>query len=259
MTSLQTIKDNNAKHIIHPMGHIAAVEKSNPLIISSGEGVYVTDIDGNRMVDGVGGLWNVNLGYDRKEIRDAIKAQVDKLPYYSIFNGTANEVSIELAAKLVGLTQPEKMARAFFTSGGSDSIETALRLARVYWKAVGQRDRFKFISLRGGYHGTHFGGASINGNTPFRRNFEPMLPGCFHVEAPYLYRNQYTQDPEELGAICAKMLENEILFQGPDTVAAFIAEPVMGAGGVIVPPSNYWPLVREVCDKGGWTQNGARI
>ena len=251
MQSTQFIKENNAKQIIHPMGHLTAVEASPPLIISSGEGVYVTDIDGNRMVDGVGGLWNVNLGYDRQEIRDAIKAQVDKLPYYPIFNGTANEVSIELAAKLVQLTDQEDMARVFFTSGGSDSIETALRLARVYWKAVGQRDRTKFISLRGGYHGTHFGGASINGNTPFRRNFEPMLPGCFHVEAPYLYRNPYTTDFEELGRICAQQLDDEIVFQGPDTVAAFIAEPVMGAGGVIVPPANYWPLVREVCDKHG--------
>ncbi len=249
MQSPSFFKENNAKQIIHPMGHVSAVEESNPLIISSGEGVYVTDIDGRKMVDGVGGLWNVNLGYDRKEIRDAIKAQVDKLPYYSIFNGTANEVSIELAAKLVQMTEPEGMARAFFTSGGSDSIETALRLARVYWKAVGQLDRTKYISLRGGYHGTHFGGASINGNTPFRRNFEPMLPGCFHIEAPYLYRNPFTSDPEELGKICAQLLENEIVFQGPDTVAAFIAEPVMGAGGVVVPPANYWPLVREVCDK----------
>ncbi|MEM7332688.1 MAG: aminotransferase class III-fold pyridoxal phosphate-dependent enzyme [Chloroflexota bacterium] len=249
MQTAAFIKEHNAKQIIHPMGHLTAVEDSNPLIISSGHGVYVTDIDGNQMVDGVGGLWNVNLGYDRKEIRDAIKAQVDKLPYYSIFNGTANDVSIELAAKLVQMTEPEGMARAFFTSGGSDSIETALRLARVYWKALGQRDRTKFISLRGGYHGTHFGGASINGNTPFRRNFEPMLPGCFHVEAPYLYRNPFTTDFEALGKICAQLLEAEIVFQGPDTVAAFIAEPVMGAGGVIVPPANYWPLVREVCDK----------
>lgn len=246
-----TIKQNNAKNIIHPMGHIGAIEASNPTIISSGSGVRITDIDGNNMVDGVGGLWNVNLGYDRPEIRDAIKAQVDKLPYYSIFNGTANEPSIELSTRLVEMTQPESMARAFFTSGGSDSVETALRLARIYWKAQGQSDRFKFISLRGGYHGTHFGGASVNGNTPFRRNFEPMLPGCFHVPAPYLYRNPFTEDHEELGRICAQLLEDEIVFQGPDTVAAFIAEPVLGAGGVIVPPTNYWPLVRQICDKYG--------
>ena len=251
MESVEFLKKNNAQHIIHPMGHMGQVTKSNPVIISSGEGVYVTDVDGNRMVDGVGGLWNVNLGYDRQEIRDAIKAQVDKLPYYSIFAGTANEPSIELSTKLVKMMEPEGMARAFFTSGGSDSVETAMRMSRVYWKAVGQRDRTKFISLKGGYHGTHFGAASVNGNTPFRRNFEPLLPGCFHVDAPYLYRNNFTNDHEELGRICAQQLESEIVFQGPDTVAAFIAEPVLGAGGVIVPPSNYWPLIRAVCDKYG--------
>jgi adenosylmethionine-8-amino-7-oxononanoate aminotransferase len=126
-----------------------------------------------------------------------------------------------------------------------------LKLARQYWKVKGQRDRTKFISLRQGYHGVHFGGMSVNGNTPFRRAYEPLLPGCFHVDTPWLYRNPYTQDPEELGRICAELLEREIVFQGPDTVAAFIAEPVQGAGGVIVPPPNYWPRVREVCDRHG--------
>ena len=187
---------------------------NTPIIVSQGEGVYVTDIDGRRMVDGVGGLWNVNVGYNRPEIKAAIVEQLDKLHYYSIFSGTSNEPAIELAHKLVEMTKPEKMSRVFFTSGGSDSIETALRLARNYWKAVGQRDRFKFISLRGGYHGTHFGGASINGNTVYRRNYEPMLPGCYHVQNPYLYRNPFTSDPQELAKICADLLEQEIIFQG---------------------------------------------
>ncbi|MGB1250258.1 MAG: aminotransferase class III-fold pyridoxal phosphate-dependent enzyme [Candidatus Promineifilaceae bacterium] len=249
MVSTEFIKEHNGKHIVHPMSHVGNLSKNVPMIISSADGVRITDIDGHSMVDGVGGLWNVNVGYNRPEIKQAINAQLDKLHYYSIFGGVSNDVVIELSEKLVGMMQPEKMARAFFSSGGSDAVETALRLARLYWKAEGQRDRTKFISLRGGYHGTHFGGASVNGNTVFRRNFEPMLPGCFHVEAPYLYRNQYTNDHEELGRLCAQMLENEIVFQGPDTVAAFIAEPVQGAGGVIVPPANYWPLLRAVCDK----------
>jgi len=103
--------------------------------------------------------------------------------------------------------------------------------------------------LRQGYHGVHFGGMSVNGNTNFRRAYEPLLPGCFHIDTPWLYRNPYTDDPEELGELCARQLEREIVFQGPDTVAAFIAEPVQGAGGVIVPPANYWPRVREICDK----------
>ncbi|MEM7535795.1 MAG: aspartate aminotransferase family protein [Chloroflexota bacterium] len=252
MQTKEFIQQKNAKHIIHPMAHQAPLQEANPpLVISEGDGVYVSDIDGQRMVDAAGGLWNVNVGYNRPEVKEAIVAQLDKLHYSTIFNGTTNEPSIELSAKLVGMMEPEKMTRAFFSSGGSDAIETALRLARQYWKAEGQLDRTKFISLKQAYHGTHFGGASVNGNTPFRRNYEPMLPGCFHVETPYLYRNPFTDDPQELGEICAKLLEKEIVFQGPDTVAAFIAEPVQGAGGVIVPPDNYWPLVREICDKYG--------
>lgn len=141
--------------------------------------------------------------------------------------------------------------RCFSATGGSDAVEGALKLARQYWKIRGAADRSKFISLRQGYHGVHFGGMSVNGYSNFRRAYEPLLPGCFHVDTPWLYRNPYTQDPQQLGEICAELLEREILFQGPDTVAAFIAEPAQGAGGVIVPPASFWPMVREVCDRHG--------
>ena len=130
-------------------------------------------------------------------------------------------------------------------------MEGALKLARQYWKIKGQADRVKFISLKQGYHEVHFGGMSVNGNTNFRRPYEPLLPGCFHIDTPWLYRNPYTDDPMRLGEICAELLDREIRFQGPDTVAVFIAEPVQGAGGVIVPPANYWPLVHEICDRHG--------
>ncbi len=251
MATPEFIKEHNAKHLIHPMMHQAPLQDAmRPKIMSQGEGVYITDVDGNRMVDGVGGLWNVNVGYGRPEIKQAIMEQLDQLHYSTIFANMSNEPAIELSHKLTQMLAPENMTRAFFSSGGSDAIESALRLARVYWKAVGQRDRTKFISLLGGYHGTHFGGASVNGNTAFRRNFEPLLPGCYHVQNPYLYRNPFgITDHAELGEVCARQLEQQILFQGPDTVAAFIAEPVQGAGGLIVPPPNFWPRIREVCDK----------
>jgi adenosylmethionine-8-amino-7-oxononanoate aminotransferase len=147
--------------------------------------------------------------------------------------------------------EPDGVAAVFFSNGGSDAVEGALKLARQYWKLRGQGDRTKYIALRQGYHGTHFGGMSVNGNTNFRRAYEPLLPGCFHVDSPWLYRNPYTDDPARLAQICADQLDREIAFQGPDTVAAFIAEPVQGSGGVIVPPAEYWPLVRQVCDKHG--------
>jgi adenosylmethionine-8-amino-7-oxononanoate aminotransferase len=126
-----------------------------------------------------------------------------------------------------------------------------MKLARQYWRLVGEPRRIKFISLKNAYHGTHFGGVSMNGIPSFRANYEPLLPDCFQVECPWIYRNPWTDDPDELGRICADALAREIEFQGPDTVAAFFAEPIQGAGGVIVPPANYWPLVREVCDRYG--------
>jgi adenosylmethionine-8-amino-7-oxononanoate aminotransferase len=216
-----------------------------------GDGSWIWDVDGHRLIDGVGGLWCANLGFGRREIRDAIVAQLDELPFYNTFRGANHPRAIELSQRLVNLMEPDGVGAVHFSSGGSDAVDSALKLARQYWKVLGQRDRTKFISLRQGYHGVHFGGASVNGNTPFRRAYEPLLPGCFHVDTPWLYRNPYTQDPEQLGKICAELLEREIVFQSPDTVAAFIAEPVQGAGGVIVPPPNYWPLVREICDRHG--------
>ncbi|MFZ5463482.1 MAG: aminotransferase class III-fold pyridoxal phosphate-dependent enzyme [Pseudomonadota bacterium] len=249
--SIEQLKRANARHLWHPMAHPKAMLDTPPDIIARGEGVWIWDIDGHRLIDGVGGLWSANFGHSNRRVRDAIVAQLDELPYYNTFRGTTHPRAIELAEALVRMMAPENVGAVMFGSGGSDAVEAALKLARQYWKVRGQADRAKFISLRQGYHGVHFGGMSVNGNTNFRRAYEPLLPGCFHVDTPWLYRNPYTDDPVELGRICAELLEREILFQGPDTVAAFIAEPVQGAGGVIVPPENYWPLVREVCDRHG--------
>lgn len=245
------LKAENARHLLHPMGHPGSARDAPPDIIARGDGSWVWDIDGHRMVDGIGGLWCANLGFGRKEIRDAIVEQLDELPFYNTFRGATHPRAIELSRRLTNLMAEDGVGAFHFSSGGSDAVEGALKLARQYWKLRGQADRTKYLSLRQGYHGTHFGGASVNGNTAFRRAYEPLLPGCFHVDAPWLYRNPYTEDPRKLGEICAELLEREIVFQGPDTVAAFIAEPVQGAGGVIVPPANYWPLVREVCDRHG--------
>jgi adenosylmethionine-8-amino-7-oxononanoate aminotransferase len=236
---------------LQPMAHARSAEWDPPVMIVSGEGAHVTDADGRRLVDGVAGLWNVNLGHSCEPIRRAIREQLDVLPYYSSFEGTSHPLAPKLAQKIVELLDVEEVGRVFFSSGGSDAVETALKLARQYWKLAGEPGRTKFIALRQGYHGVHFGGASVNGNPAFRASYEPLLPGCFHVPTPFTYRNPFTEDPEALGRICAELLEREILFQTPGTVAAFIAEPVQGAGGVIVPPANFWPLAREVCDRHG--------
>jgi adenosylmethionine-8-amino-7-oxononanoate aminotransferase len=141
------------------------------------------------------------------------------------------------------------MKRAFFSSGGSEANEAAIKLARQYWRLVGEPTRTKIISLRRAYHGVTLGALSAGGVAAYKEQFEPLLSGFFQVETPYAYRNPFTSDREELGRLCAELLEREIIYQGPSSVAAFMAEPVQGAGGVIVPPSNFWPLVREICDR----------
>jgi hypothetical protein len=185
-------------------------------------------------------------------VKAAIKAQLDRLPYYSIFRGTSNDVVIELSEMLREFFAPDGLTRAFYTSGGGDSVETALRLARQYHKIRGEAGRVKYLSLNKGYHGTHFGGASVNGNANFRNAYEPLLAGCFHIPAPYTYRNPFNEtDPAKLSALCLAALEDEIAFQGPNSIAAFIMEPVLGAGGVIPPHATFMPGVAAICRKHG--------
>ncbi len=246
------LKANNARSLWHPMTAPSDSLKNAPTIITAAQGVRITDIDGHEVVDGVGGLWNVNLGYSCQPVKDAIAAQLDRLPYYSIFRGTSNDCVIELAEELRNFFEPDGLTRAFFTSGGSDSVETALRLARQYHKIRGEAGRIKYLSLKKGYHGTHFGGASVNGNANFRTAYEPLMPGCHHIPAPYTYRNPFNEtDPARLAQLCLAALEDEIAFQGAGTIAAFIMEPILGAGGVIPPHPSFMPGVEAICRKHG--------
>ncbi|MFC3614101.1 aspartate aminotransferase family protein [Lutimaribacter marinistellae] len=246
------LKEMNARSVWHPMAHPADCQANPPTIVTGAQGVRITDVDGHEVVDGVGGLWNVNLGFSCQPIKDAITAQLDRLPYYSIFRGTTNDAVIQLAEELRDFFEPDGLSRAFFTSGGSDSVETSLRLARQYHKIRGEAGRVKFLSLKKGYHGTHFGGASVNGNANFRTAYEPLLAGCHHIPAPYTYRNPFNEtDPERLAQLCLSALEDEIAFQGANTIAAFIMEPVLGAGGVIPPHESFMPGVRDICSRHG--------
>lgn len=252
MKASNFLQENNARHLWHPMAHPADSLENPPRIITAARDVRISDLEGREVIDAVGGLWNVNLGFSCEPVKQAIAAQLDTLPYYSTFRGTSNDVAIELSFELAEFFAPDGMSGAFFTSGGSDSIETALRLARQYHKVRGEPGRTKYLSLKKGYHGTHTGAASINGNANFRTAYEPLLPGCFHVPAPYVYRNPFNErDPERLAVLCAAALEDEIAFQGAGTIAAFIMEPVLGAGGVIVPHESFMPKVREICSRHG--------
>ncbi|MEJ6849757.1 aspartate aminotransferase family protein [Sinorhizobium fredii] len=244
--------ENNARHLWHPMAHPAEMQAHPPRIVNAAEGVEIVDIHGKKVLDAVGGLWNVNLGYSSDPVKKAIRDQLDELPYYSTFRGTTNAPLIELSYELAEWFKEDGLTRSFFTSGGSDSVETCLRLARQYHKINGQPERTKFVALKKGYHGTHFGGASVNGNQNFRRNYEPLLPGVFHLPAPWTYRNPFgTNDGAAIAAAIGRLFEEEIAFQGADTIAALIVEPVLGAGGVIVPHETFLPLMREICDRHG--------
>jgi putrescine---pyruvate transaminase len=238
-----------SQYLWHPMSSPMLNRKTEELVIERGEGVYVWDTEGNRYFDAMSGLWCVNVGHNRPEVKQAIVAQLDKLEFHNTFSAMSHPGAIRLAQRITQLLATEDMQRVFFSSGGSDAVETALKLARQYWRIKGRADRIKFLSLKAGYHGMHIGGTSVSGNPMTRAAFGPGLPDCYQIDTPHLYRNPWTNDPQELGEICAGILEREIQHQKPETVAAFIAEPVIGIGGVIVPPPNYWPRVREVCDR----------
>jgi adenosylmethionine-8-amino-7-oxononanoate aminotransferase len=246
------LRANNAQHMWHPMGHPGEAMENAPTIIQTASGSTITDIDDHETIDAVGGLWCVNLGYSNDVVKDAIAKQLYDLPYYSAFAGSSNPSAIEASYAVREFFAEDGMARVFFTSGGSDSVETCLRLARQYHRIKGEPNRTKFLSLKKGYHGTHFGGASVNGNNRFRINYEPLMPGCFHMPSPYTYRNPFNEtDPATLAQNIASAMEDEIAFQGAGSIAAFIMEPIQGAGGVIVPNEVFMPLMREICDRHG--------
>ena len=242
----------NARHLWHPFAHPGEMRDAPPMVVDRAEGVRITDDRGHTTIDAVGGLWCANLGYSCQPIKDAIADQLARLPYYNAFKGATNAPAIRLTAELARLFAPDGMGRAFLTAGGSDAVDSALKLARQYHKLRGQPERTKFVALTRAYHGTHWGGTSVNGNPAYRAPYEPLLPGCVHVPSPYAYRNPFGEDdPDQLRHLCLAALEEAITFQSPGTVAAVILEPVQGAGGVIVPPPGYVAGVREICDRHG--------
>ena len=202
------LREMNARHLWQPMGHPGEAQRNAPRIIKSAEGVRISDIDGHSVVDAVGGLWCVNLGYSNDAVKQAIADQLWQLPYYSGFFGTTNPPAIEASYAVAEFFAEDGMERVFFTSGGSDSVDTALRLARQYHRLRGEPTRTKFLSLKKGYHGTHWGGASVNGNNRFRIGYEPLLPGCYHLPSPYTYRNPF--DETDGAKLAERIAEAEI-------------------------------------------------
>jgi putrescine---pyruvate transaminase len=238
--------DSDQAHLLHPLHHPSAYART--LVWVSGDGATLRDSTGREYIDGLSGLWNVNVGHGRKELGEAARTQMGTLAFSSAYAGGTNERAIELAEKLSSLMYPS-INTFFFTSGGAESTETSFKTARFYWKAVGKPDKFKVISRVRAYHGLTLAAMSATGLPAFWPMFEPRTPGFSHIEAPDPYRFVHTDSSVSLGVAAANKLEEAILREGPDTVAAFIAEPVQGAGGVIVPPDDYFARIREICDK----------
>ena len=225
-------------------------EKGDPAIFVSGEGVHVTDALGNTSIDGMSGLWLKNVGYGRKEIADAAYEQMLNLTYMPL--GTTTEPTIRLAEKISQIA-PGDMTRSFFTSGGSEAVETALKLSRAYFKRVGEPNRTKFISRKGSYHGATMGALALGGSHLYPKlDYEPLMPGVFHVPQPLPYRCEFGgETPEECAELCVNAVEEMIKFQDPETIAAVFAEPISSPMGCAVPGDNYWPRLREICDRYG--------
>jgi putrescine---pyruvate transaminase len=214
----------------------------------SARNALVTDDQGREYIDGLAGLWCVNAGHGRRELADAAHEQMSTLAYHSTYAGSTNRRAVALAEKLSTIAYPS-INTFFFTSGGAEATETSIKTARFYWKALGKSDKVKVIARRRAYHGLTLAAMSATGLPMFWPMFEPRVPGFFHIDAPDPYRFVSDDDATSTGVAAANQLEAMILREGADTVAAFIAEPVQGAGGVIIPPPDYFARIREICDR----------
>ena len=233
-------------HLLHPLHHPSAYGSTRLWV--KGEGAWIVDSSGRRYLDGLSGLWNVNVGHGRTELADAAQAQMGTLAFHSAYAGGTNGPAIALAERLSAIAYTS-INTFFFTSGGAESTETSFKTARFYWKALGKPEKVKVISRHRAYHGLTLAAMSATGLTAYWPMFEPRVPGFSHIDAPDPYRFVNPDPSVSLGVAMANQLEEAILREGPDSVSAFIAEPVQGAGGVIVPPPDYFPRVREICDK----------
>jgi adenosylmethionine-8-amino-7-oxononanoate aminotransferase len=231
------------RHLVHPLHHPA--DHRQPLVIVEGRGCMLRDADGREFIDGLSGLWNVAIGHGRAELADAASTQMRRLAFASAYAGGTNEPAVRLAERLVKLAY-STTAAAYFTTAGAESNESAFKFVRYFWKVKGKPAKVKIISRVHGYHGVTMAAMSATGMAAYHKMFGPLEPTFLRVAAPYPYRWPGNQDP---GVGAAEAVEQAILKEGADTVAAVIAEPVMGAGGVIVPPDTYFPKLREVCDR----------
>jgi putrescine aminotransferase len=245
-----SLKQKDLSHYLHPMTPLAVHERSGPTVFHSGKGAYVTDVDGNELLDGFAGLWCLAVGYGQESVIQAATEQMRRLPYASAFSHGANEPAIELAAKLASLT-PDSVQRAFFTLGGSDAVETALKIARYFHAANGNPERRHYVSLDLGYHGSAFVGSAVTGIGYMHPWFGLDFDFVHHIPSHYPYRHAAGPDPDAIIDAGVRAFEAKIAEVGANKIAAFISEPVHGAGGVVVPPKGWLTAMQKVCREHG--------
>ncbi|MDQ8699649.1 aspartate aminotransferase family protein [Hyphomicrobium sp. LHD-15] len=249
--STTELRDLDALHHLHPFTNHASLRGSGARVIVKGEGSYIWDSEGHRILDGMAGLWTTNIGYGRVELADAARDQMIELPFYNTFFKTTHPPVIALSQKLAEITPPH-INQVFYGSSGSESNDTAIRLIRHYWTLKGEPKRRIIISRRQAYHGSTIAAGSMGGMSHVHQHSYPVYEGFRHIIDPYWYgEGKDGETPEEFGLRAAQALEDEILAVGPENVAAFAGEPVQGAGGVKIAPATYWPAVQKIIDKYG--------
>lgn len=239
------LQETDAAHHLHPFSDHESLNREKSLVIVRGDGVFLWDSDGNRILDGMAGLWCVNIGHGRREIADAVHEQMLQLSYYNTFFKTTHPPAVALSQKLAELA-PDGFNRVFFTSSGSEANDTVLRMVRHFWATMGQPEKHIIIGRKNGYHGSTLAGASLGGMSGMHAQ-GGMVEGIRHIRQPYWFDEGEDHSPAAFGLICAQALEAEIELVGADKIAAFIAEPLQGAGGVIIPPDTYWPEINRIC------------
>lgn len=249
-SDIRAMQAKDAAHYLHPFTDFKALAALGSRIIVRGEGIYIFDSNGHRILDGMSGLWNVNLGYGRRELADAAYRQMLELPFYNSFFQTSNIPAIELAATIAGVA-PSHLQHVFYCNSGSEANDTIVRMVRRYWDIKGEPQRDVIISRNNAYHGSTMAGASLGGMSGMHAQGGLPIPGIVHIEQPYYYQLGAGMTPHEFGLKAARWLEEKILEVGIEKVAAFIGEPVQGAGGVIIPPASYWPEIQRICDAYG--------
>ena len=248
--STQQWQAADAAHFLHPFTDFQALARKGSRVITKAEGIYLWDSDGHKILDAMSGLWCVNVGYGQRALVDAASRQMLELPFYNSFFQTTTPPAVELAELLAEVTPPQ-FSHVFFAGSGSEGNDTVVRMVRRYWDLMGQPERQVIISRHNAYHGSTMAGASLGGMAGMHAQGGLPIPGITHIQQPYWAEHGQGLSREAFGRVAAGWLEQKILEVGPDKVAAFIGEPIQGAGGVIIPPASYWPEIQRICDQYG--------